>query len=365
MGFTLTELLMAAFIGMLTTSVAGQALVSHLQSSEKAESMERQRNDWARTTSFIEAEIALSERLIGDSDNLLIPSNCPITASEFRLAIDMRRDIPMSIYAVKNSTSSWLPSNTLWRCGPGINDDGSYSNTIDWSPMLDGLDNGGLLINEISADSNFVKFQLSLKGHGTRSYGNATGARTRISPLYSRPSEGSLCEASNLVNVSGQPGVADTITVPIAQIKAGEDVLICGYGGGDNITGSHANDIIEAGDRGESTLNGEDGNDVLRGTNDADLLDGGADNDVLVGRSGNDILNGGNGLNTYLPGTGADTIIGGSGLDIVFFDGNRDDYGTNGCSKAMCTVTHSSQGDKDMEDVEILIFSNARLDLPD
>ena len=73
MGFTLTELLVAAFIGMLTATVAGQTLVSHLQSSEKAEAMERQRNDWSRTTSFIEAEIALSEHLIKDSGNVLIP----------------------------------------------------------------------------------------------------------------------------------------------------------------------------------------------------------------------------------------------------------------------------------------------------
>ena len=109
MGFTLTELLVAAFIGMLTATVAGQTLVSHLQSSEKAEAMERQRNDWSRTTSFIEAEIALSERLIKYSSNVLIPSGCPIntnsTPSEFRFAIDMRRDLPLVIYAVKASTS--------------------------------------------------------------------------------------------------------------------------------------------------------------------------------------------------------------------------------------------------------------------
>ena len=64
MGFTLTELLVAVIIALITATVSGQALRSHLESTEKAEAMERQRDDWSRTTSFIEAEIALSERLI-------------------------------------------------------------------------------------------------------------------------------------------------------------------------------------------------------------------------------------------------------------------------------------------------------------
>ena len=372
MGFTLTELLVAAFIGMLTATVAGQSLVSHLRSSEKAEAMERQRSAWSRTTSFIEAEIALSERLIKDSGNVLIPSDCPIntnsTPSEFRFAIDMRRDLPLVIYAVKASTSDWLPNNTLWRCGPSLNADGSYNNNLEWSPMLDGLDAGstdGGFSAQPSADGKHASFMLALKGHATVKYGSIAGARTRISPLYSRPSEGSLCDASNLVNVPGKAGWADVITVPIAQINSGEDVLVCGYGGGDNITGSDANDIIESGDTGSSTLNGSAGNDVLRGTNEADTLNGGDNNDVLVGREGDDVLDGGNDQNIYLPGAGADTVEGGPGLDIVFFEGNRSNFGTNGCSKTSCTITQTDKPDKTLKNVEILIFDDARLDLPD
>ena len=372
MGFTLTELLVAAFIGMLTATVAGQTLISHLESSEKAEAMERQRNDWSRATSFIEAEIALSERLINNSGNVLIPSGCPIdtagTPSEFRLAIDMRRDLPLVIYAVKASTSDWLPNNTLWRCGPGLNADGSYNNNLEWSPILDGLDgtsNESGFSATPSTDGKHASFTLALKGHATVKYGSVTGARTRISPLYSRPSDGSLCDASNLVNVPGKAGEADVITVPIAQINSGEDVLVCGYGGGDNITGSDANDIIESGDTGSSTLNGGAGNDVLRGTNEADTLNGGDNNDVLVGREGDDVLDGGNDQNIYLPGAGADTVEGGPGLDIVFFEGNRGNYGTTNCSKASCTITQTDKPNKILKNVEILIFNDARLDLPD
>ena len=82
------------------------------------------------------------------------------------------------------------------------------------------------------------------------------------------------------------------------------------------------------------------------GTNDADTLDGGDNNDVLVGRGGDDVLDGGNGQNIYLPGAGADTVEGGPGLDIVFFEGNRSDYGTTNCSKTSCTITQTEKPNK-------------------
>ena len=112
-------------------------------------------------------------------------------------------------------------------------------------------------------------------------------------------------------------------------------------------------------------MNGGAGNDVLRGTNEADTLNGGDNNDVLVGREGDDVLDGGNDQNIYLPGAGADTVEGGPGLDIVFFEGNRSNFGTNGCSKTSCTITQTDKPDKTLKNVEILIFDDARLDLPD
>ena len=382
MGFTITELVVAAAIGLLTASVAGQALVSHLGSAERAEAMERQRNDWARTTHFIESEIALSERLIRGIDNIIVPSSCKITEAEFRLAIDMRRDLPIVIYAVKQSDSNWLPTNTLWRCGPGLKNNGSYNNTIEFERLLDGLDGtdeegGGFISSSNTANSaKYTDFILALKGHATVKYGQVTSARSRISPLYTRPTVNSLCDASNMVKVKGTSG-NDTISAQNISVLRGEDILLCGYGGGDEITGSNANDIIEAGDSGSSTLTGNAGNDVLRGTDDADTLVGGPGNDVLVGRGGNDKLIGdikeqdvGDDQNIYLPGNGNDTIHGGQGLDIIFFNGNQAEYTidtTNSpCNTDSCTVVGSSEGGtKTIYDSEILIFNDARLDLPD
>lgn len=375
-GFTLTELLVATAISLLTATVAGDLLISHIRSSERAEAMERQRSDWSRTTTFIEAEVALSERVIDNGSNIAIPAACGFSEGQFRLGLDLRRDLPPVIYAIKPSATGWLPQNTLWRCGPGLNNDGSYNATLTLAPILDGLDglaNGEGFIASASTDAKQASFTLALKGHAKMTYSQQDSARTRISPLYSRPNENSLCDAANLVRLEGSADKADSLVMSIAQVQVGEDVLICGRGfgtsaagaQGDSITGSDgANDILEAGDYGRANLDGKGGNDVLRGTLEADTLNGGGGDDVLIGRGSNDVLNGGTEQNSYLPGAGNDTVNGGPNLDVVFFSGNRSSYTLNGCSKSSCSVT-GPDGTDTLNNVEILIFADARVDLPD
>jgi prepilin-type N-terminal cleavage/methylation domain-containing protein len=375
-GFTLAELLIASAISLLTATVAGDLLISHIRSTERAEAMERQRSDWSRTTTFIEAEVALSERVITDASKIAIPTACEFSDGDYRLGLDLRRDLPPVIYAIKESTPGWLPTNTLWRCGPGLNNDGSYNKTLTVSPILDGLDGtaaGGGFIASASDDAKQATFTLALKGHSRVTYSQEDSARTRISPLYSRPNENSLCDAANLVRLEGSPTQADTLVMSIAQVQVGEDILICGRGVGsraagalgDSITGSDgANDILEAGDYGRANLSGEGGNDVLRGTLEADTLNGGSGDDVLSGRAGNDVTNGGSEQNSYLPGAGNDTVNGGGDLDVVFFSEKRSSYTLNSCNKTSCSVS-GPDGTDTLTNVEILIFQDARVDLPD
>ena len=387
-GFTLPELLIAAAISLITAAAAGDLLISHIRTGERAEALERQRSDWSRTTNFLEAEVALSERVfVPDltATNPLpvaVPSVCNLSTSEVRLELDLRRDLPPVIYGIKASSNGWIEDNILWRCGPSINVDGTYENTISLSPILDGLDastTGGGFTATTGSTNKSVNFTLALKGHARITYAQQDIARSRISPLYARPSENSLCDASNLVKLEGSSSTADNLVMAIGQVQAGEDVLICGRGygssavgaAGDTITGSDdANDILEGGDYGEATLNGLGGNDVLRGTLEDDELNGGSGNDTLVGREGDDELDGGTEENNYLPGGGDDTVTGGSGLDIVFYSGPRSDYSlSSACSKSSCTVTASGASTADGTDtltgVEILIFNDARVDLPD
>jgi len=381
MGFTLVELLVAAAIGLLTATVAGDALLGHLRSSERTEALERQRSDWSRASGFLEAELALSERAIGTEANIGIPAACAVASGEFRLALDLRRDLPPVIYFLRPSAPGWVGANTLWRCGPGINDDGTYNATLVVSPLLDGLDgsaNGGGFAATPTGDGEMVGFALTLRGLASRSFSQPDNGHTRISPLYSRPSDLDLCGAANMVKLAGTTG-ADTLTMAIGQVQAGEDVLICGFGGGDTIRGSQANDILECGRNGTNNtaacfLFGKGGNDVLRGGDGPDWLDGdsrdpgdpGSDgNDVLVGGSVNDTLSGGGGQNSYLPGLGNARVVGGSGLDIVFLNGTRAATTISSCSRSSCTISSSTEGTDTLSGVEILIFRDARYDIPD
>jgi hypothetical protein len=381
MGFTLVELLVAAAIGLLTATVAGETLLGHLRSSERAEALERQRSDWSRASGFLEAELALSERAIGTEANIGIPAACAVASGEFRLALDLRRDLPPVIYFLRPSDPGWVGANTLWRCGPAINDDGTYNATLVRSPLLDGLDgsaNGGGFAATPTGDGEMVRFELTLRGLASRNYSQLDWGHTRISPLYSRPSDLELCGAANMVKLAGTAG-ADSLTMAIGQVRAGEDVLICGFGGGDTIRGSQANDILECGRNGTNNtlacvLFGKGGNDVLRGGDGADGIDGdtrdsgdaGSDgNDVLVGGAGNDTLSGGGGQNSYLPGAGNDRVVGGSGLDIVFLNGNRAATTISSCSRSSCTISSASEGTDTLSGVEILIFRDARYDIPD
>lgn len=102
----------------------------------------------------------------------------------------------------------------------------------------------------------------------------------------------------------------------------------------------------------------------MRGTLEADSLNGGGGDDVLIGRDGKDTLNGGTEQNSYLPGAGNDTVNGGPNLDVVFFSGNRASYTLSGCTKSSCSVT-GPDGTDTLKNVEILIFADARVDLPD
>ena len=100
-GFTLTELMVAASLGVGLSIVSGQALLAHFSSSERAESLVRQRSHWSRTVQFIEAEVALSERSITNPDNITIPTACPAGNNPndwFRVALEIRRDLPLVIY---------------------------------------------------------------------------------------------------------------------------------------------------------------------------------------------------------------------------------------------------------------------------
>lgn len=408
--------MVAALISMVTATVAGEALIAHIKGAEKAESMERQRESWTQAATFIEAEIALSERvfdLTTNSDALNVPSECStrlgstIENEQLRLGLDQSRLQKPVIYFVKASDTGWLQNFTLWRCGPEFD---NLGRPLDTPPLvtriLDGLDGtdlstAGFKVTALGTNNKAVSFTIMLKGHAlSHTYKQTDASQARILPLFSRPNDYSLCIGNSYIKLAGTSD-AESLQVADGEINEGEDILICGYGGGDTITGSNnANDILDGGENGGTTgalIIGKSGNDRLRGTLSGDVLDGGDDDDVLIGQAGDDHLIGGCGINQYLTGEGNDTVYGNGldfnlakgltpsttgeqrcngtyPLDIVFYPGNKSDYTIStesgeSCNTETCKIKkvigETIISHDTLKGVEVIIFDDSRFDLPD
>jgi prepilin-type N-terminal cleavage/methylation domain-containing protein len=416
-GFSLVELLLAASIGGLISAVAADAMLTHLKANERLEATERLRTSWSRTVHFIESEIALSERVITKTEDASTPADIgigldqcqsSIQLDEFRFALDLRRDIPPAIYYVRENNGSNLEwdqtQSSLWRCGPIINKQGNYINeisgdttyTVNNQRLVDGLQGDTCTLVPTPSDSGVSKslnFTLCIQGFASNGYNQAATTHSRVSPVFTYPTLTSLCSNQNLqiegfYKLDEGDETSNVLSVPSSNVPEDKDVLICGYGGGDKITGSIKNDVLEAGEKDPepagSIMSGRIGNDRLRGSRAGDTLIGGEGNDVLVGWDGDDRLVGENepsltyedvtqdpilgsaGKNDYRPGPGNDTIIGGTGLDVVFFDKSINEYEiSTDCDRSNCEVKekNGNQYTVTAEGVEILIFRDGRRDL--
>ena len=383
-GFTLVELLVASLAAGLVTVAASSAVIYHMRASASMEAVERTKQDWGRVSHFIEAEVALSERVITNSTNInLNQCNQAIQSGEFLFALEIRRDLPAALYYITNNqagTDQWSGTRSLFRCGPGIDELGEYTDAItgsnqvvnDAQRLIDGMTSecSLTLINPpASGIAKSIHYQLCLQGLSKRVFQQTISTYSRVSPIYSYPPITTLCSDDDLrlegfAKVDGGTPAAETLNTTGTAIPDDQEVLICGNGGGDTITGSSANDVLEAGELGPgASIDGREGNDRLRGSPGDDILQGGEGDDVLLGGDGNDQLDGGPGENRYLPGEGNNTVLGGDGLDVVFFNGDKADYsGLDSCSRGTCSVTKNNQTTT-ITQGEVLVFRDGRFDL--
>ena len=383
-GFTLVELLVASLAAGLVTVAASSAVTYHMRASASMEAVERTKQDWGRVSHFIEAEVALSERVITNSSNInLNQCNQTIQSGEFLFALEIRRDLPAALYYITNNqagSDQWSGTRSLFRCGPGIDELGEYTDAItgsnqvvnDSQRLIDGMTSECDLtvINApTSGIGKSLQYQLCLQGLSKRVFQQTISTYSRVSPIYSYPPITTLCSDDDLrlegfAKVDGGTTSAETLNTSGTAIPDDQEVLICGNGGGDTITGSLTNDVLEAGEIGPGALiSGRDGNDRLRGSPGNDTLQGEGGDDVLLGGGGDDQLDGGSGENRYLPGAGTNTITGGAGLDVVFFDGDKADYtGLDACKRTTCDVTINNQTTT-ITNGEVLVFRDGRFDL--
>ena len=392
-GFTLVELLVAASVGSIVALAATDLMLSNMRSGAALEATQRLRTDWSRVSHFIESEVALSERVITNASLLnLAQCNPTITATEFAFGLEVRRDLPPAIYFVRdNATNSleWNGDSSLWRCGPSIDVNGEYTDVISGNSatqltaqrLVDGMTGSCRLElkqpQPTSGVSKSLRYQLCIRGLTNYSYTQSVNTYSRISPVFSYPNSNSLCSDQFLTiegfyKLEGGTTGADVLELPSTGLSEYDDILICGYGGGDIIKGSTANDVLEAGSSGMSPEAGANiiaysGSDRLVGGPGNDTLNGGDGDDVLIDGDGNDSLNGGSGDNQYLVGAGINTITGGSGLDVVFLDQNKADVsGLANCKRNSCNLTYSVNGvsaSVSSTGVEVIIFRDGRYDI--
>jgi len=385
-GFTLIELLIGTVVGAILIFVTGNLLLSTVYSGRNLESSHRSRNDWNRTSHFIESEIALSERVITDQNNLNL-EYCPTSINEidFKFGLEIRRHLPPVIYFTRNNednSTEWYGDLSMWRCGPKIDEQGEYSFDVEEARVVDSMTNECKI--EVSSSTNSISkainFTLCLQKSNTApAYTQTINAYTRISPVFSYPNANTLCSnetrtIEGFYKLNGGTIGSDLLELSsnVEGLSIYDDILICGYGGGDTIKGSTANDVLEAGDSGSSsetgaTINAYSGSDRLVGGPGNDQLYGGDGDDVLISGSGNDTLNGGSGDNQYLAGAGNNIVLGGTGLDVVFLDQSKADVsGLANCSRPSCLVTYSVDGlasQISATGIEVIIFRDGRFDI--
>jgi hypothetical protein len=401
-GFTITELMIAASLGAGLAVVVGQLMVTHIQSNARSESLQRQREDWKRTTSFIESEIAMSSRIFTAGEAVSIPATCNLKPEEIRLALDLPRDLPIVLYGIKklNSTttgidrSQWLGEGLddqnlglLIRCGPNLKITKNGTDDYDGAAtnqaiLIDGVDTTapGEGLHVKIHDAKSASFSLALKGL-TRSrfigppiyFGLrlGSGSYSRINPIANFPEESSACNRLCGIDEDGKRGCQDigsyyvvpvsttNFDVPYEGLTANDNITVCSLIPNASINGGSRSDVIDGlmpsptGFPGVN-INGGDGRNVLFGTPGPDTLKAGSGDDVIVGRGGSDSMDGGNGNNSYSPWPSLNdpsvanlsalkttTITGGSGLDIFYLRGNKNEFsGISNCSKSSgCTIT--------------------------
>ena len=373
-GFTLIELLVGVVISMITTVVAGKVMLDQIESTKQIEGLQRQRDDWSRTNSFITSEVNLASR-ISTSLNFGEGSNCLIGNGSVKMVVHFARNrqLPPSIYYTTETQEGWK-KNLLKRCGPSINSNGDYTNEISEDIVIDGLNAIDGFTATITGDK-LATFTINLEGLLNNAYTQKEGARARVQDVYLHPIKGSICLQDKRATINGVKvnlsNRADTFNdrSPNWTEMVDGNVLICGHGGGDTITGGEGNDQLEAGNPGASEMNGGNGDDRLLGSDDNDVLEGGNGNDILIARLGNDQMTGGAGTNHYVPGldeTGGlcdrDTVIGSNGgYDIIYFSDSSDQYTLSlPCNQSSCRIRRNDSDDRKVVDVSggnRLIFS--------
>ncbi|WP_162176492.1 calcium-binding protein [Synechococcus sp. KORDI-100] len=118
--------------------------------------------------------------------------------------------------------------------------------------------------------------------------------------------------------------IGGTAAADVIDAGDGDDLVESGEGD-DDVDGDAGNDSIEAG-AGDDSVDGGKGNDTVDGGSGDDSLNGGSGDDLITADIGDDQLEGGKGDDTLEGGKGRDILDGGLGNDILNGGKGADDF---------------------------------------
>ena len=164
-GFTLTELLVGLFMSIFVIGALGFGLMSILRVTQKGNSETLVRNESSRALDFVSDEMRRAEAIdvdmavnkfnteddpstvdIDESDGMIAPDYDLPTGGKIRLSLQIPGVVQRVIYSVAPpaNDSPWKGPLVIYRWGPNLRANGSYSDptdTTDWEnqALVDGI----------------------------------------------------------------------------------------------------------------------------------------------------------------------------------------------------------------------------------
>jgi hypothetical protein len=144
-GFTLSEILIAAFLSSIVLSVSGWGVVSVLGASKASSSQSARRMEMDRSLEFIATEIQQAIKVNEDTTSTPATPNPDINPASlqvvFRLTIPgLTQPVIYYIAAPLQLNRPWVGPNVVYRWGPLLDDNGAYTGNWAHLPLIDSIE---------------------------------------------------------------------------------------------------------------------------------------------------------------------------------------------------------------------------------
>ena len=165
-GFTLTELLVGLIMGTIVIAGAGWGLMNILRTTRTETNKTASRNETSRAFNFIADEIKASQSMDVLDSSFDIDTVAPgfrTNTGEAEDTVKLSLRVPgvdqRIVYYVIPSTGSWKKPLTIYRWGPNLKTDGSYSNPTEpdnWTEeaLIDGISDETLTADGCDVDGD-------------------------------------------------------------------------------------------------------------------------------------------------------------------------------------------------------------------